>query len=155
MIHGSTQLIINLNILRPISEQLNQQKSFEEKKDTVMCWNTMNMVQMKQTRLDWKLMQLLQACYPDSRDSILNLLKWTRIVIEEITGYALRNKKEYAEDSISICVRGKASCREGCVDSLSWHGSHFEFELHFVRCDTMTVSPNQIILLLLLLYIYH
>ena len=42
----------------------------------------------------------------------------------------------------------KIPAGKGAVDLLSWHGSNFEFVLHFVRCYTVTVSPNQIIILI-------
>ena len=38
-----------------------------------------------------------------------------------------------------------------CIDSsLSWHGSHFQVCINFVfvRCETVTVSPNQIIIII-------
>ena len=42
------------------------------------------------------------------------------------------------------CVRGKVSYMKGCEYSLlNWHRT-FEFVLHFIRCDTVTVSSNQI-----------
>ena len=30
----------------------------------------------------------------------------------------------------------------------------FEFVLHFVRCDTVTVSPNQIIIIIIIIIMY-
>ena len=47
------------------------------------------------------------------------------------------------------CVRWKAPAGKGVVGLLSWHGSHFwVYILHFVRCVTVTVLPNQIIIII-------
>ena len=40
------------------------------------------------------------------------------------------------------CVRREAPAEKGV--KISWHGSPFKFVLHFVRCNTVTVSSNQI-----------
>ena len=44
-------------------------------------------------------------------------------------------------------VAGKKSLTRKVMDSLlSWHGSQFEFVLHFVRCNTVIESPSRIII---------
>ena len=45
-----------------------------------------------------------------------------------------------------LCQVKKPSAGKGVVGLFSWHGLHFENVLQFVRCITVTVSPNQIIM---------
>ena len=41
---------------------------------------------------------------------------------------------------------GKTPVGEGADSLFSWRGLHFYFVLHFVMCEMVTVSPNQILL---------